>query len=142
MSSPDRKTDPKSIVTEYAEEVFNHGNLAAVDKYIAPDYLRHDPGVPFEIRGPEGIRQLVGGYRVAFPDFHLDLVAITTSGDLVGTHWRASGTHGGDFMGMPPTGKSFTVEALETFRLADGKIAEQWIVVDTESLMTQLGVGG
>jgi steroid delta-isomerase-like uncharacterized protein len=141
MSSPDRKTDPKSIVTEYAEVVLSRGNLAAVDKYIAPEYLRHDPNTPGEIRGPEGIRQLAAGIRTAFPDFHLDLVAITAAGDLVGTHWTVTGTHGGDFNGMPPTGKSFNITALETFRVADGKIAEQWVVFEAESLMTQLGIG-
>ncbi len=62
--------EPKATIRQYAEEVWNQGNLAAVDTYIAPDYRRHDPGIPMEVRSPEGIKQLVMMYRTAFPDIH------------------------------------------------------------------------
>jgi predicted ester cyclase len=131
--------DNKAIVLRYAEEVFNCGELAAVDTYIDPHYLRYDPGVPFTVQGGEGLKQLVTAYRIAFPDFHVEPTVVVANGDMVGVQWRARGTHLGDLMGMPPTGNSFTVDTVEIFRLAGGKIVEQWIVVD-DSLAQQLGV--
>jgi steroid delta-isomerase-like uncharacterized protein len=139
VPDPTASFDPKLVVRQLAEEVLNAGNLAAIETYIAPEYVRHDPSLPFAVRGPEGMRQIAAGLRAAFPDFHVDLDAITVSGDLVGTHWTAHGTHRGDYLGMPPTGRSFTVTALETFRLADGKVAEHWVVIDTASMLAQLG---
>ena len=130
--------DNKAIVLRYAEEVFNCGELDAVETYIDPNYRRYDPGVPFPVLGCEGIKQLVTAYHVAFPDFHVEPVKVVANGDMVGIQWLAHGTHRGDLMGMPPTGNSFTVDTVEIFRLAGGKIVEQWIVVD-DSLMQQLG---
>jgi steroid delta-isomerase-like uncharacterized protein len=132
----------KDVIVQLVETTFHHGDLAAMETFVAPDYVRHDPGVPFEVRGPEGFRQLVAAYRAAFPDFHLDLLAATESGDYVGTYWHATGTQRGEFMGAPPSGRTFDVTALETFRFADGKIAEHWVVVDTALLLQQLGLAG
>ena len=133
--------DATAIIMRYAEEVFNGGKLDAVDSYIDPAYIRHDPGLPFDVAGPEGIRQLVTAYRTAFPDIHLTCQAIVADGDRVAAHWAVSGTHRGDLMGMPPTGKSISLAAIEIFRLAGGKIAEQWVVVDNTTMLRQLGAG-
>ena len=122
--------DNKALVLRYADEVFNRKEYAAIDTYIDPNYLRHDPGVPFTVQGCEGLRQLVGAYHIAFPDFHIQPVMVVANGDLVGIHWSAQGTQRGELMGMPPTGRSFNVNTIEIFRVADGKIAEQWLVVD------------
>lgn len=62
--------DNKAIVTRYAEDVWNSGNLATVEDYIAADYIRHDLGIPMQVRGPEGVKQLVRVFRDAFPDVH------------------------------------------------------------------------
>jgi steroid delta-isomerase-like uncharacterized protein len=131
--------DSTAVIERYAEEVFNGGNLAAIDDYIDPGYIRHDPGLPFVVQGPEGVRQMVTAFRTAFPDIHFDCQAIIADGDHVAAHWLASGTHQGDLMGLPPTGKSVTVSAIEIYRLAGGKIAEQWVVVDNTSMLRQLG---
>ena len=135
-------SDPKAIIMRYAEEVFNNGDLGAVDTYIDAGYLRHDPGLPFTVQGPEGIKQMVSAYRTAFPDIHLEPVSIVADGGRVAAHWSVRGTHQGDLMGIPPTGKSIHIPAIEIFSLAGDKIVEQWVVVDNTAMLQQLGVGG
>src|SRR5262245_1106114 len=98
--------DNKSVVMRYAQEVLIAGNLALVEDFISPDYVRHDPGIPVEIRGPQGVKQLATGFRAAFPDFHLTTEIILAEGDKVAVLWRASGTNQGELMGRPATGKT------------------------------------
>ncbi|MFN2154221.1 MAG: ester cyclase [Anaerolineae bacterium] len=130
----------KAIVDRYREEVFNDKDLAAVDKYVAPDYVRHDPGAPVEVRGLEGVKQLAGAFFAAFPDIHFTAEDVIAEGDTVVQRLTSHGTHQGPFMGIPPTGKHLTVTAVEIFRLVEGKIAEQWVEADYLGLMQQLGV--
>lgn len=130
----------KAILNGYLEEVFNGKNLEAVDKYVAPNYIRHDPVSPPELRGPDGVKQLVTMFFAAFPDIHFTVEGVIAEGDLVVQRLTSHGTHQGEFMGVPPTGKSITVTAIEIFRIATGKIAEQWVEADYLSLMQQLGI--
>ncbi|MDQ4076676.1 MAG: ester cyclase [Chloroflexota bacterium] len=131
--------DLKMIVRRYAEEVWNQGAIDAVDRYIAGDYVRHDPGLPTEVHGPEGIERLVPMYRSAFPDIHFTAADILAEGDRVVVRWDVRGTHQGDLMGIPPTGREVRLTAIEIFRLANGKIAEQWVLVDNLGMLQQLG---
>ena len=80
------------LASNDGHDVFNAGKLDAVDTYIDPAYIRHDPGLPFAVAGPEGIRQLVTAYRTAFPDIPLACQAIVADGDRVAAHWAVSGT--------------------------------------------------
>ena len=135
-------SDHRAIIMRYAEEVFNKGDLGAVETYIDAGYLRHDPGLPFTVQGPEGIKQMVAAYRAAFPDIHLEPVSVVADGGTVAAHWSVTGTHQGDLMGIPPTGKAIQIPAIEIFAFAGDKIVEQWVVVDNTAMMQQLGVGG
>jgi steroid delta-isomerase-like uncharacterized protein len=130
----------RAIVDRYREEVFNEKNLAAIPKYVAPHYVRRDPGAPAEVRGPDGVKQLAAMFFAAFPDIHFDAEDIIAEGDKVVQRLTSRGTHQGEFMGIPPTGKQLTVTAIEIFRLADGQIAEQWVEADYLGLLQQLGV--
>ena len=130
----------KAIVDRYREEVFNEKTLAATEKYVSPSYVRHDPGAPAEVRGPDGVKQLATMFFAAFPDIHFTAEDIIAEGDLVVQRLTSHGTHQGAFMGIPPTGKSLTVTAIEIFRIAGGKIVEQWVEADYLGLMQQLGV--
>lgn len=132
--------DLKAIVRRYAEEVWNQGALDPIDRYIASDYIRHDPGLPAAIRGPEGIKQLVPMYRAAFPDIHFTAADIIADGDRVVVRWDVRGTHRGELMGIEPTGREVRLTTIEIFRLTDGKIAEQWVLVDNLGMLQQLGV--
>jgi steroid delta-isomerase-like uncharacterized protein len=130
----------KAIIKQYVDQVFNQGDLAAVDEYVAANYVRHDPGAPIEIRGPAGVRQLAAGFRAGFPDIHITVEEMIAEGDRVAQRLTVRGTHQGEFMGIPPTGKQIEVTAIEIFELVEGKITEQWVEGDYLGLMQQVGV--
>ena len=134
--------DPAAIVLGYIEEVLNTGSQDAVDAFIDPAYVRHDPGLPFTVEGPDGIRQLMGAFRTAFPDIHVACQAVIADGDQVALYSLVSGTNRGELMGMPPTGKSINMGAIEIYRVAGDKIVEQWVVADNAAMLRQLGIGG
>ncbi len=131
--------DNKALIREIIEEIWNRGNLAAVDRYFAPDYVDHTP-FPGQGPGPEGYRQVVTAIRDAFPDLYLTLGDILAEGDRVAFRYTMEGTHQGDFVGIPPTGKPFSVEGMIIARVVDSKAVERWANLDTLGLMQQLGV--
>jgi steroid delta-isomerase-like uncharacterized protein len=131
----------KTLVRRYWEEVWNNGNLAAVNQLIATDFDGHPlPGEPDVGRGPAGQKQLVGMYRTAFPDLRMTIEDLTAEGDRVAVRWTARGTQTGEMMGIPATGKPTTVTGMVLNRLADGKIAEGWGNFDALGMLQQLGV--
>lgn len=78
-------------------------------------------------------------YHAAFPDLHVVLEDVFAVGDRVGSRGRISGTHCGDFMGIPATGKPVSVEYLDLWRVERGKFVETWVQMDTLGLMQQIG---
>lgn len=120
-------------------EAFNTGNLAILDEIAADDYVSYDPSLPEPIRGKEAYKQVVAGYRAAFPDLQLTIDQQVAEGDTVATRWTARGTHEGELMGIAPTGKQATVTGISLVRIADGKIVEDWTNWDALGLMQQLG---
>ena len=78
-------------------------------------------------------------YKATFPDLHVDLGAVIGEGDLVATRWTVTGTQQAEFFGIPATGKRVTVEGMNFYRLAGGKITEVWTQFDGLGLMQQLG---
>jgi steroid delta-isomerase-like uncharacterized protein len=127
----------KAIVRRWVE-AFNEGNLDAVDELVTGSYLRHDPNAP-EVRGPEEEKQLIAMYRSAFPDLHFTIEDMIAEGDKVAMRVGISATHKGELLGIPATGKQLSVTGTEVYRLAEGKIDEQWVNVDTLGMMQQLG---
>ena len=120
-------------------EAINTGKMETFDELIAAEYVYHEPGTP-EMRGPEGVKQLVGMYRAAFPDIHMHVEDMFSDGDKVVTRWGAHGTHRGELMGIPPTGKEVTVTGMIIDRFSGGKIVEEWENFDAMGMMQQLGV--
>ncbi len=129
----------KALARRLVEEAFNAGRLDVTDELVASDYLGHDPSLPEEVRGPAGVKELIAGYRAAFPDIHVTIEDQIADGDLVVSRWSAKGTHQGELMGMPATGKQATVTGITIDRIADGRIVESWDNWDTLGLMQQLG---
>jgi steroid delta-isomerase-like uncharacterized protein len=130
--------DNKSLVRRVYEEIINKGNLNLADEAFASDYVYRSPGSP-ELRGPEGFKQLVTMYRNAFPDLHLDLDNLIAEGDTVVSRWTGRGTHNGELMGIPPTGKQVTVTGVVISRFAGGKAVEDWELIDSLGMLQQLG---
>ena len=120
------------------EEVWHQGDLGRIDDLFTADFVRHDPGR--ELRGTEQNRQFISGLRAAFPDLHFTVEDQIAAGDKVVVRYRFRGTHLGDFLGMPPTGKQVSYSGILIYRIADGRIAEQWTEFDLLGFLRQLGV--
>ena len=129
----------KEIVRRLAVEPWE-GDLGVIDELTAADYIGHDPAVPEPQRGPEGIKEFVTGYLAAFPDGTITIEDQLAEGDLVATRWTGRGTHRGELMGIPPTGKQVTVTGLTISRVVKGKVVEEWTNWDTLGMLQQLGV--
>jgi len=128
----------KAIIRRVFDEIVNNGNLGVADELIGPAYVNH--GVPVPATGPEALKMAVGLFRTAFPDIHVTLEQVVAEGDRVATHGYFTGTHKGDFNGIPPTGKSIKVAYVDLWRLENGKAAENWVQMDMMGLVQQLGV--
>ena len=131
----------KTVSRRLLEEVWSKGNLALLNEIIAKDHINSGPGtLPGLPNGPEGTKQLVTVYRNAFPDVDFTIDDQIAEGDKVVTRWTAKGTHKGELMGTPATGKSATVTGISVDRLVNGKIAESWNIFDQFGMLQQLGV--
>jgi steroid delta-isomerase-like uncharacterized protein len=129
----------KSTARRVAEEVWNKGNLKALDEIFAPGASNHNPNIP-TAPGPEGVKQVVSLYRSAFPDIHFTIEQEIAEGDFVVQRISATGTQRGDLPGIPATGKGGKVTGIVINRFEDGKIAEGWAIFDQLGLLQQLGV--
>jgi steroid delta-isomerase-like uncharacterized protein len=127
----------KAIVRRWVE-AFNEGNLDAVDELVTDSYVRHDTNAQ-EVRGPEKEKSLIAMYRSAFPDLHFTVQDMVAEGDRVVTRIGIRATHKGELLGIPATEKQLAFTAMELYRIADGKIEEQWVNVDTLGMMQQIG---
>lgn len=128
----------KALVRRYQDSL-NANNLDALDGVLAPSLISHNllPGVPSGLQGAKMVHQ---GLLVAFPDQRTDIDDLIAEGDKVVMRFTVSGTHKGPLMGIPATGKSYSVPGMSVFRIADGKIAEHWGVFDQMAVMQQLGL--
>jgi steroid delta-isomerase-like uncharacterized protein len=129
----------KALVRRHVEEFWNQGQLELADELHTEDIVMHDPSAP-EVHGSEAYDQLVIMYRTAFPDIRFTIEELIAEGNLVSERWSASGTHQGELMGIPPTGIHSTNTGISIFRIAGGKIAEEWAQWSTLGMMQQLGV--
>jgi steroid delta-isomerase-like uncharacterized protein len=129
----------KAAVRRVCEDVINTGNLSVVDATLAPTYVYHAPGMS-DIHGPGGYKELVSTFRTAFPDIEITIEDLVAEGDRVVHRWRLSGTHRGDLMGIPPTGKKVDVTGMVISRFAGGQVVEDWEIFNQMGLLQQLGV--
>jgi steroid delta-isomerase-like uncharacterized protein len=117
----------------------NKGDPAAVDALFAPDFVDHAPW-PGHTPDAAGFRAGLAEMRQAFPDLNVTVEHTVAQDDMFTVHFRLSGTHLGKFMDSPPSGKTFSVEAIDINRMENGRIAEHWGVIDAASMMGQLGL--
>ena len=129
----------KAIVHRFMEEVVRKGNLVSANEIFAADFVYHPPPEGLPTRGPEAIIQRVTTIRTAFPDIQYTVEDEIAEGDKVVHRLTGRGTHQGQFLGIPPTGKQVTWTVIAIYRIAGGKIAERWLNVDDLGIMQQLG---
>jgi steroid delta-isomerase-like uncharacterized protein len=129
----------KAIVRRLFDEVVNGGNMALLDELTGEEIVTHT-SVPNIAPTREGFRQFVAVYLDAFPVQHTEVHRLIAEDDLVTVIHTHHVTHGGDFMGAPPSGKEAVISGLEVYRIANGRIVEMWHQDDLYSLVHQLGL--
>jgi predicted ester cyclase len=112
------------------------GNFDALHDILSPDYVLH----PEEARGVDGLTEVVQGYRAAFSGLNVTVEHQFSSGEYVATRTTIRGRHDGEMMGAPPTGRDVEFGGLTISRCRDGRIEEEWELVDVPALLTQIGV--
>jgi steroid delta-isomerase-like uncharacterized protein len=133
----------KAIVRRFLEEVQSQHNLDIVGELMDPNMIDHyydAQGLQQPKNAVEGFKKFFSGMLAAFPDIKAVIHDQVAEGDKVVTHKTFHGTHKGEFRGIPPTGKKASVDVIDIFRIADGKMVEHWAVIDWMGLMQQLGV--
>jgi steroid delta-isomerase-like uncharacterized protein len=141
MSTAEEATN--KATTERFDDVLNSGDaeliFKTIDEVVAPDALIRTP-LPIEATGAELAKELFARLLRAYPDLHITIEDLIAEGDKVVSRNTVSGTHQGEYMGIPPTGNSVTYNEVIITRFADGRIIETWAVVDVLAQMRQLGV--
>src|ERR1700674_5855936 len=133
--------DLKELTRKFIAEVWNQGRFDVLEELVAPDCVTHDPAAPGgEIRGLDGIKELVSMYRNAFPDTELEIKDLILDGNKVAARITASGTHKGALMGIAPTGKRVSISGTSITHFRDGKQVESWASYDQLGMLQQLGV--
>jgi len=128
-----------SPIYQIFDEAFNHGNLAVVDELLSPDHFAHSTfgRAP---NGPQGLKLLIVIFRTAFPDLHCIVEDEIREGDNFSARLTLRGTQQGPFMGNPPTGKQVSVQGLIFGRTVDGKVVEDWTLIDQLGILVQLSL--
>lgn len=129
----------KKIAHRIREEIVNQGKMEVADELIADNYVWHGPG-GLTANGPEGFKNVISGFRSAFPDLKIIVNEELAEGDFVVFHYTTTGTHKGEFSGIPPTGKQVKFSGIILRRIVDGKLLEDWDMYDSPTFMKQLGV--
>jgi steroid delta-isomerase-like uncharacterized protein len=134
----------KALVRQYVEAVLDKGDFSHFSQFTAPGFHIERSAAPDLIRGGEGLKTQMDFLKRAFPDLHVQIADMIAEGDKVLVRFEAPGTHTGEFLGIPPTGKKVTWKGLVLYRVADGLIAEAWANWDDVGLqreLQQLGLG-
>src|ERR687889_203417 len=131
-------SDARAIVQRMFDEIINKGQLEVVDELFAEDFLDHGP--MGDIPGPEAFKTMVAQWRSAVPDVHCAVDDFIVDGDDVAWVVRTTGTHTGDGLGFPATGKSFETVSANIGRLRDGKAVEHWAEQGMFPFLVQIGM--
>ena len=117
---------------------FNRRDWPAEAESRTGDYVAHMQGAPRPLDS-QGWAEFMSLFATAFPDGEIAVEASISEGDVVASRWTMTGTHNGDFLGVPPTGRPVTMKGIDFSRVVDGKIAEHWAQFDVIGVMQQIG---
>jgi steroid delta-isomerase-like uncharacterized protein len=130
--------DKKQVIRRFVEEYQSRGDVSVAEELLADDFVDRSPFGPFP-PDRDGVLALFAMLRGAFPDLEAVIHDQAVDGDNVWTRKTFTGTHQGEFMGMPPSGRSVEFDVMEIVRVRDGRMVEHWNVVDAMTLMQQVG---
>jgi len=129
----------KRLARRAFEDLWNQGKLDTVTDLYDANQVSYGLGMDVPA-GAEGIKQFISIYRTAYPDTHFTIEDQIAEDDKVVTRWTAVGSHQGELMGIPPTGRRVTVTGITINRIVGGKIMETWNNFDALGQLQQLGV--
>lgn len=128
--------NPSDIARRFIDEVFVAGRSEAVDGLVTPDFVSH--GLPGS--GPEVMNAAIARVSQALSEVAMQIEDVISEDDRVVVRLVSSATQSGPFMGLPPTGRRYTIEEIHIFRIEDGRVAEHWHQLDGLGLLRQLGL--
>jgi len=133
----------KEIVRRFLEDIYSTGKLERIGEVCGDDYTWHGEAGPTDkadVHGLEKFREAVAEFKIAMPDATVKIHDMVAEGDRVAVRFTETGTHSGaDFAGVPPTGKRIEWSGIGLYRIAGGKLVEEWFNEDSLSIMKQLG---
>jgi steroid delta-isomerase-like uncharacterized protein len=118
-------------------ETMSKGDLSVADELLTPDHVSH--GLQTPVTGREGFKMAVAMFRAAFPDMQVTIDDVIAEGDKVASHGTMAGTHAGDFLGIPPTGRHIILGYSDMWTVENGQFTEHSVQHDLLGLMQQLG---
>ena len=127
----------KQLYRDFMEEVWKKRNPSAADRYLAPNFIEHNPNLP---PGLAGRKQFAAAVMAGFSDYHPEIQEIIAEGDRVVARVLWTGTQDGPFLGRPATGNKVRFSTADFFRVENGKLAEHWDVVDSLPRAIALGL--
>ena len=130
--------DHQGALERMFEEVINNGNLGVADELFADDFIDHGP--MGDIHGRDAFKELVARWRDAVPDVHCTVTDVFADGDRVAWLVHTTGTHTGDSLGFPATGKKFETVSPNIARFRDERVVEHWAEQGMISMLGQIGV--
>jgi steroid delta-isomerase-like uncharacterized protein len=133
------ESENKAVIQRFIKDVLNLGRLETADEIVAENFIELDP-LPGQKQGREGLKEIIVMLRSGFPDMNWVIEEMIASGEKVVTRFHWTGTHKGEFMGMPATGKSVKVKGVVIDRIVGGRMTESRILMDDLGMMQQLGV--
>ncbi len=132
--------DNKAIIRRLYEELWNKRKLELVNELISPSHALHGPSASGSSIGPEAYKRQVLHFLAGYSDLHFTIEDTIAEKDKVVACWTLSGTHRGDYMGIPATNKKVSVDGITIHHIADGKIMDSYSNWDALGMMQQLGV--
>jgi steroid delta-isomerase-like uncharacterized protein len=126
----------EALVSRFITDVFEQGRTDVVDQLVTADFVSH----PLPGAGPDVMKQAISRVSTGLSDARFQIQDVIADGDRVAVRLTSTATQVGDFMGMPPTGRSYTIEEIHIFRISDGRIAEHWHQGDMLGMLRQLGL--
>jgi steroid delta-isomerase-like uncharacterized protein len=129
--------DAKIMLRRFYNEV-GSGNFGVIDELVADDFIEHEefPGLE---PNKEGVKQFFAMLRSAFPNLRMEVHEMLADEDLVSARVTATGTHEGEFLGIPASGRRIEVQIFDMLRIRDGQVTEHWGIMDAMTMMQQLG---
>jgi steroid delta-isomerase-like uncharacterized protein len=116
-------------------DAWNAHDPDGVARLVTNEFVSESDMVPAPLQGPDAVKQVVQMYVHAFPDLHFEIEQMVASGDYVITRWRATGTHGGELMGIPATNRPAVTHGCSVTEVREGKMTREWVYWDTGNLL-------